>query len=271
VRTLYRGKGKWRREKSPGRIVEEIVRFRHHYGLDAVSFIDEILLTGTDRLEKFSNLYQNEVGVPFVFMERPENMTDEKVSRITEAGAKMVSIGIESGDEDIRRNLLQRNYAQETVRNAFDTSRRYGLTTHAFTMIGFPGEDLQSFKKTFALLKEIQPDTVQTTIFYPLKKTKLYEKVVSENLFDPQTPMPQNYYGESSLLLTESEKRSIKRGQYLLNYYNNPLFGVGFFELAQRSTFFFALFLPLAAFRKFRNEGPWATLKAAIRRLQRKQ
>ena len=238
---------------------------------DETSFIDEILLTGTDRLEKFSKLYQYEVGVPFVFMERPENMTDEKVKLITDAGAKMVSIGIESGDEEIRRNLLQRNYSQQTVKNAFLTAKKHSLTTHAFTMIGFPGEDQQSFRKTFALLKDVRPDTVQTTIFYPLKKTKLHEKVVSENIFDPEMPMPQNYYRGSSLLLNEDEKRDIKRGQYLLNYYNNRLFGVRFFELAQRSTFFFMLFLPLAAFRKLRNEGPAATLRAAFRRLQRKQ
>ncbi len=144
VQALYKGKGKWRREKSPERIIQEVQLFRDEYGLDCIHWIDAVVLTNIDRLKIFRDIYSSEIGVPFGFNERPENMTDEKVSIIKQAGAQLVSIGIESGDENIRRNLLNRHHSQETIISAFRTAKKYGLTTHAFTMIGFPGEDRDS-------------------------------------------------------------------------------------------------------------------------------
>ena len=223
VRSLYKGKGKWRREKSPERIIEEVKQFRDEYGLDGIYWIDEVVLTNLDRLKKFRDLYISEIGVPFVFMERPENMTDEKVKIIKQAGAKMVSIGIESGDENIRRNLLNRYHSQETIINAFQTAKKYGLITYAFTMIGFPEEDRESIKNTYNLLKQAQPDKVQTTIFFPLGKTKLYEQTVSEGLFDPRTPMSRHYYDKSSLNFSESKKKELLLWQFIIANYNSRI------------------------------------------------
>jgi radical SAM superfamily enzyme YgiQ (UPF0313 family) len=234
VRSLYKGKGKWRREKSPERIVQEIQMFRHEYGLDCVYWIDEVMLTNIDRLRRFRDLYRSEIGTPFVFMERPENMTDEKVRIIREAGAQMVSIGIESGDEKIRRNLLNRKHSQETITSAFKTAKKHDLITHAFTMIGFPGEDRDSIKKTYKLVNEVQPETMQTTIFYPLRKTKLYEKVVADGLFQAHTPMPSGYYTKSALNFSKNKHYELLLSQYVLTNYKSraiSLFGLHMLSL----------------------------------------
>lgn len=135
----------------------------------------------------------------------------------------MVSIGIESGDENIRRNLLNRHHSQETIINAFKTAKKYGLITYAFTMIGFPGEDKESIKNTFELIKQVQPDKIQTTIFYPLGKTKLYEKTVNEGLFDPSTTMPLHYYDKSCLNFPKNKKKELILWQYIIANYNSRL------------------------------------------------
>ncbi len=244
VRSLYRGKGKWRREKSPERILQEVSMFRDEYGLDCVYWIDEVMLTNIDRLRRFRDLYRSEIGTPFVFMERPENMTDEKVRIIREAGAQMVSIGIESGDENIRRNLLNRKHSQETIISAFRTAKKHGLITHAFTMIGFPGEGRDSIKKTYKLVNEVQPEIMQTTIFYPLRKTKLYEKVVGEGLFDAHTPMPTEYYTKSALTFSGNRHRELLLAQYVLTNYKNFVISLfGLFMLSLPAPFTSILYL----------------------------
>ncbi len=185
VRSLYSGKGKWRREKSPERIVQEVRMFRDEYGLDCVYWIDEVMLTDIDRLRNFRDIYSTEIGAPFVFMERPENMTDEKVRTIKQAGAQMVSIGIESGDESIRKNLLSRRQSQATIVSAFKTAKKHGLTTHAFTMIGFPGEETDSIKKTYNLISESQPDTVQAAIFFLSERQNSTKKLLTKDCLIP--------------------------------------------------------------------------------------
>jgi len=243
VRSLYKGKGTWRREKSPERIVQEIQLFRDDYGLDCVYWVDEILLTNIDRLKRFSDIYASKIGVPFVFMERPENMSDEKVRIIKRGGAQRVSIGIESGDENIRRNLLNRGHSQERIIAAFLTAMKHGLSTHAFTMIGFPNENIRSIKETYLLLKKAKPDTVQATIFYPLRGTKLFEYVVNEGLFDPDAPMPDTYYDASSLNFPESMKKNFSIYQNLLSNYNSRSTGLHFFILSLNSSFLYRVFL----------------------------
>jgi radical SAM superfamily enzyme YgiQ (UPF0313 family) len=273
VRNLYKGKGKWRREKSPERIVEEVLLFREIYGLDFIYWVDEVMLTDLDRLKVFRDLYRAKVGVPFCFMERPENMTDEKVRVIKEAGAQVASIGIESGDEQLRMNLLNRRLSQEKIVSAFQASEKHGITTHAFTIIGYPDESDDSTMETFKLLKEARPDTVQTTIFYPLRKTKLFDIVVEKGLFDPDSPMPSRYYHGTSLDFSEAKKKELLRSQYLLSNFDK--IGLRTFEIARRSKLAFVAVrmyaLPREAslvLQTLRKEGARYTLSAIFRRIK---
>lgn len=249
IKTLYKGEGRWRREKSVDRIIKEILAFRSHYGLDCIYFIDEVVLTNSARIREFSEQYKSKIGVPFVFMERPENMTEEKTSLIRVAGAASVSIGIESGDQDLRKKLLNRKQDQESIVNAFHTARKHGLHTYAFTMVGFPGEGAGSMAKTFGLVKQAQPDTVQTTIFQPLIGTELYNKVIKEGLYDQSQTMPKDYYTQSTLSFAASQKAMIKRAQYLLpTAYSLSWFGPRLFIACICFPFAFRMFKMLRTF-----------------------
>lgn len=257
LRGLYRGKGNWHREKSPERIIREVRLFRDNYGLDFVGWHDEVMLTSIDRLKTFRDLYSSEIGVPFVFMERPENMTNEKVHIIKQAGARNVSIGIESGDDNLRKNILNRHHSQQTIISAFQVAKEHGLITHAFTMIGLPGEDRHSVRETFKLLKKAQPETVQTSTIYPLRGTKLYEMVVAQGLFDPETPTPLVYYGKSCLNFPKNKQKELLRCKYLLVNYKSV--SLCLFALAQRSELVFVVF---RIYRIFREERFLGLLKA---------
>lgn len=276
IRELYEDKGNWRREKSPERIIQEVQLFRDLYGLDAVVYVDEIMLTNISRLEKFRDLYASKIGLPYHFMERPENMTGEKVSIARQAGARIVSIGIESGDENLRRNLLNRRHSQQAIISAFRVAKEHGLTTFAFTMVGFPGEDRHSIRETFRLLKESGPDTVQASTFYPLAGTKLRELVVAQGLFNPRSSAPERYYFESTLNYPKKKQKELLRYQYLIvNYKSISLWMLG---LVLRSEFFFLLLqlyllpgkAPSRLFQHFHRLGIRGLMKGAYRKFQEK-
>jgi len=259
MRTLFRGKGVWRREKSPERLIEEMRLFRERYGLEGVVFVDEILLSNIDKTRRFRDLFLSEIGVPFAFMERPENMTEERVRLISEAGAIMVSIGIESGDQELRKKVLNRHYTQEQVISAFHTAKKHGLRTHAFTMIGLPEQDVESINKTHKLLREAQPDTVQTSVFYPLRRTRLFDKMVQRGELDPDNTMPRSYH--------ETDDIELKRYQFLLLYYYLPKSLVSVFLFAQSRRFtrrLFSLFLGLV--KLYRNRGLLSTIEYVVKR-----
>lgn len=207
----------WRREKSPERMAAEVHAFQEQFGgLDFIYFVDEIFLTKVPRLQRFRDVFSAQVRIPFTFMERPELITEEKIKLISEAGAAAVAIGVESGDEEFRRQTLDRRTPQERVIEAFRLAKKHGLHTHAFNMVGLPGETKDVIRKNFELLREIQPDSFQVSIFYPLRGTVLYEYCKKKGYL-ANDEMPENYYAQSVLDLPDLTKEQIVLYQLLMN------------------------------------------------------
>ncbi|NOX59763.1 MAG: B12-binding domain-containing radical SAM protein [Planctomycetes bacterium] len=227
----YSGQGRWRREKSPERIVEELAAFREAFGsLDFVYWVDEIWLTGVDRLKHFRDLYKPKIGVPFSIMERPECITQEKMEIIADAGLHYVAIGLESGDEELRTSLLDRRTKLDVLVEAFTLPKKYNVKVHAFTMLGLPGQDVTSMLKTWTVMRKILPTSAQFSIFYPLKGTKLYDQTIQMGMYDP-TDTADNYYSGTVLTQDGIDNALLHRYQTLLGRYANQpgwLAGVAF-------------------------------------------
>lgn len=274
VMGMYKGKGRWRREKSPERMVEEITAFRERYPIDFVYWVDEVFLTRLERVKAFRDAYKPRLSIPFAFMERPELITEEKARYIADAGAYSVSIGLETGDEELRRELLQRRTPQEQVIRAFHIAREVGMKTHSFTMVGLPGQDEASMMKTFDVLAHIQPDTVQFTIFYPLRGTVLYEQCAESGYMDPEMEMPLDYYAQSVLTLPNVTADVIRRYQVLFTMFagRNEPWVRRLIQLAGRHAWAFAFLNAYrwgrAAVRTYRRHGLAYTFARAVARLR---
>lgn len=183
----YRGKGTWRREKSVPRIIEEIKACRETLGgLHRLLWADEVFMTSTQRVRDFAEAYKREIDVPFDITERPEIIDEEKIKLLADAGLDYISIGFESGDERIRKAVLNRKTKLDVIKQAFLLPMKYGVRTHSFTMVGLPGQDEQSMLLTWKFLREIKPDSAQFTVFRPMRGTVLYDECVARGMYDPK-------------------------------------------------------------------------------------
>ncbi len=215
----YTGQGKWRREKSPERIVQELQAFRETFGaLDFVYWVDEIWLTGIERLRRFRDAYKSGVGVPFSIMERPECITEEKIKVISDAGLHYIAIGLESGDAELRGKLLQRHTKLDVLRRAFILPKQYGVHVHAFTMLGLPGQDEASMMKTWHFMRQILPNSAQFTIFQPLEGTKLHDQVIEMGMYDPDDAT-ESFYEGTALRQDGIDNKLVRRYRLLFDRY----------------------------------------------------
>ncbi|HCT29659.1 MAG TPA: hypothetical protein DIW31_02745 [Bacteroidales bacterium] len=87
-----------------------------------------------------------------------------------------VSIGLESGNERVRREVLNREYSNNDIRRVVATARKYGIKIGLYNLVGLPGESHAEFLDTLALNQELQPDWHATSIFFPYEGTVLYDK-----------------------------------------------------------------------------------------------
>ena len=234
----------WRREKSATRMADEINAFEKEYGLDFIYFVDEIFLTKIPRLKEIRDVFQERVNPkPFTFMERPELMTEEKVKLISEAGAVAVAIGVESGDEDFRKQVLDRKMPQGKIVEAFGMAKKYGLHTHAFNMVGLPGETREVVEANFELLRVLKPDTFQASIVYPLRGTALYTLCKEKGYLDSDE-MPANDYEHSVLTMPGGlTKDEILRNRELISMFagRQSRFAGWAFRFLARHAFWFQL------------------------------
>ncbi|MHB8858994.1 MAG: B12-binding domain-containing radical SAM protein [Thermoleophilia bacterium] len=183
MQEIYRGKGNYHREKSASRIIAEVNKIVRDRGVDYIRFTDETFILNRKRIREFCKLYED-IRLPFSFSTRPETVNDEMMSLLAKAGANTVSFGLESGNEQYRREMLNRKTRQQEVIDAVTIARRYNIKTFAFVMIGLPKEDRAKIQDTTEFINLIQPDIFQITIFYPFQGTPFYDYCLKEGLLN---------------------------------------------------------------------------------------
>lgn len=188
-RALYRDAGgRYLRRYSVGRIVAELRQLTEQWGLTFFKFHDEdFCLKPMGYFRELAGAYRDQVGVPFTAMANARNVTREKVRLLKEMGCVSVSIGIESGDEHIRRDVLKRKETREEVIAAVHLLADSGIRTAGFNMIGVPDETRETVLETVRLNRDAGVDCADTGFFYPLVGTELYDVAVRDGLFDPET------------------------------------------------------------------------------------
>ena len=103
-------------------------------------------------------------------------------SILRNAGFEYINIGIESGSERVRKDILRRNYSNEDVISIFKEAKNHGIKPHAYNMIGLPGETPEDFRKTIELNRLCQPEDPHLCIFFPYPKTDLFRLSVEKGL-----------------------------------------------------------------------------------------
>ncbi|ODS34555.1 MAG: oxidoreductase [Candidatus Scalindua rubra] len=242
LQELTRGKSRYHREKSVQRVIEELAFFTEKLQLEYVYLIDETFLLKMTRLKEFIEAYMQRVRLPFSFMTHPQTVTDKKIELVAKAGADLALIGIECGDEEFRKNVLRRPVKDKDIKRAFQIVKKYGISTYSFNLIGFPGENRKLIGKTIKFNREVKPDVVQVTMFYPFPGTELLKTCIEQDLIDSNVKVI-SYYEDTILKLPRFGKGQLLRIYRLFHYYvNASFFTLPFLLIMERVPFLFDMF-----------------------------
>jgi radical SAM superfamily enzyme YgiQ (UPF0313 family) len=172
---IYRGKGNRFRQQSVDYVIEDIGRVRDRYPLEFVVFVDDTFVLSKEWLAEFAEKYPREIGLPFFCNTRANLVTAEQVRLLKEAGCHSVSMGIETGNDRIRNDLLKRRMSQEQILEAARLIRQGGLHFTTTNMIGLPTSTLQDDFETMELNIQAKPSYAHVFIFQPYPRTELGE------------------------------------------------------------------------------------------------
>jgi radical SAM superfamily enzyme YgiQ (UPF0313 family) len=212
MKRLYKGKGKFLRQRSPDNVIGEIAALKEKYAFRSLNFYDEAFGYDPQWLKRFCEIYEREFRLPFGAMVRAETMDRETFRMMRKAGLELIYIGIESGNEEFRRDIMGRRMSNETLLQTCRDAQAEGIQIWTLNMVGVPGETPARIRDTMELNRRINPDFVNISIFQPFPGTQLYDECVKNNYIIKD--YPSNLFDESILELPSISPEELKR-EYL--------------------------------------------------------
>jgi len=206
---MFKGLGKYHREKSVEKSIREIKFLQDKYRIEMIKFWDEtFLVMKKDKFNEFLEVFSQEVNLPFMINTRPETVTEDRVRKLKEAGCVAVSMGVESGNDFIRRKVMKRNVSREVILRAFRIVNDFGIRTSSFNMIGLPFETRKTVFDTIELNRRAKPITCAINIFYPYQGTRLKELCAEFGLIEKDSKMV-DIQSDSVLKMPQISKKEI--------------------------------------------------------------
>lgn len=175
------------RRYSIKRIIEELKYLKEKYSLEFIKFHDEdFLMRPLENLRELSDAYRQEVAIPFVIETNSKSVTEDKVRLLKNMNCVSASLAIETGDPNLRKDLLKRVDSEEDIVRAFSLLKEAGIRTSSFNMLGIPFESRETYRRTVELNRKADVQYPNANFFYPFEDTELREVSIKEGFFDPE-------------------------------------------------------------------------------------
>lgn len=186
------------------------------------TFVDDVFAIYSRWLADLAPLYIEKVGLPFAATSQPLAFNEKIAKLLKEMGCKVVKMGVEAGDPEIRNQVLNRNIPDKVLIDSFELARRYGLKPQAFNMIGLPTETRENMLRTASLNAELRAYIVWVSTFMPYPGTILDTFCHEHNLVDEERWNDiKSYRGGSVLKETSYTHLELEQIRVLFRWYLN--------------------------------------------------
>jgi radical SAM superfamily enzyme YgiQ (UPF0313 family) len=218
--TVWRGSGKGWYPRSSKNILEEMEMLVNTYGIKEIYIFDETFTVNKDRvMEVCKGMKDRKIKVSWSCNSRVDTLDEEMLKAMKESGCWNILFGVESGSQKIL-DSIQKRIKIETIKKAFEITKKSKICASASFMVGLPGETWDTVEETLKLALELEPDFCQFVLTTPYPGTRLYDYVKKNNLLIKDYDF-QGYdaYGlaEGAVMRTESmtSKELMEAQRYL--------------------------------------------------------
>jgi radical SAM superfamily enzyme YgiQ (UPF0313 family) len=145
---------------------------------------ENFMLRSLEDIKHFHSLYKERVDLPFWIQAEPNNVTDEKVYYVKDAGCIAAAIGIETGNDFIRQKVYNRHTSKEATIRAFEIMHKYGIRTSGNVIVGVPHEGRKEIFDTIDLVRKCKPRSLSVNVYAPFYGTKIRDYCVEKGYLD---------------------------------------------------------------------------------------
>lgn len=150
---------------------------KERFGIRHINFYDDQFTFNRNRVEEFTSLMiERPLGMTFNCAVRAEHIDRDLLTRMKAAGCWMMSLGIETGDEELLAQHRQ-NADLEQLAQKIRLIKGAGIRTKGLLMMGLPGESEASIRKSMRYVFSLPIDDFNLAKFTPFPGSPIYEKI----------------------------------------------------------------------------------------------
>jgi anaerobic magnesium-protoporphyrin IX monomethyl ester cyclase len=238
--TLRKVFGEKVRRRSPNNVRSEMWNCYQRFRVEDFEFFDDTFTADKNWVYDFCDLLDH-----FFFkwkaLSRVDMLDFEILERMKEAGLTKLSLGIESGSQEILNSYSKGTTVEQNDR-VLKWCEELGIKVHGFFMIGALEETEKSIKQTRQFIRDHKFDTIFVTITTPTPCTRLYDRAEKEgrlkvpwdqfNLLgsltttgkrgSPDQLVPMKLYNLSAQHILDARNKILK--EFYLRKTRNPLY-----------------------------------------------
>ncbi len=179
--------GRKLRIRSGESIVKEIEHLIENYGVKEIDFQDDNFTFHADRVFEFCDLMikkglNKKVIWKIANGVRCDKLTLPMLKKMKKAGCYMLSLGIESGNQEILDKMRKAEKLQD-IRNAAKWCKQAGIESRGLFIFGNLGENKKTMIDTIEFAKTLPLGTATFHICIPMPGTEYYEIINREGKF----------------------------------------------------------------------------------------
>lgn len=194
--------GRGFRTRSVKNILDELQEIHDTFNPGNVLFIDELFTCQKKRVyEICEGIVARGLKLNMSCETRVDMLDYDMARTMKKAGFNRMYFGVESGSQRSLDELVK-DYKVEKIVEALKITRRAGIWTKIFLIVGTPGETMQDIENTARVLREGMPDRVRTSLFNPLTATASFEKF--KGRIDPELVLTEYVDSDRSPYIHEN-------------------------------------------------------------------
>jgi radical SAM superfamily enzyme YgiQ (UPF0313 family) len=177
---LYKTK-KLVRRRSIDNVISELELIKDNYpATRLIKFMDDMFTVNKKWFFSFLEVYNKKINLPFNCHIRADSETEETIRALAESNCTGVQFGIETGNEELRNNLLKKNITNDQIFNVSALLKKYKLSFTTYNIFFIPGGNSDNAWETIAINQKASPTTSQSHIFRPYPGSFLYEQLLKD-------------------------------------------------------------------------------------------
>lgn len=165
--------GRKTRYHSPAHVVAEVEEVIRRFGAREIAFLDDTFTADQNRIREILSLIQKRrIRIKWSCMTRADTLTKDLAKEMRSAGCWQVSMGVESGNQDIL-DFTKKKITLAQIRAAAGWCAATGMYLKGFFMVGHPMDSVATINETIGFAKSLPLDDIVVSIATPVPGTQL--------------------------------------------------------------------------------------------------